>query len=51
MFRVDELTPTTYRETEVGRIDPDWRPGLTGTHTLAAAGALSVIDARHRVAR
>ncbi|MEP6620689.1 MAG: hypothetical protein ABJE47_15295 [bacterium] len=41
-----EITPTTFREVEVARIDPVWRPGLTGTHTINAAGGLTVIDAR-----
>ena len=46
VMRIDELTPSTFRETEVSRLTPTWRPGLNGTHTLAAAGGLTVIDAR-----
>jgi hypothetical protein len=46
VHRIDELTPTSFREVEVSRLTPTWRPGLNGTHTLAAAGGLTVIDAR-----
>jgi hypothetical protein len=45
--RIDQLDLTTFRETPVARIEPRWRPGLTGTHTLNAAGGLTAIDARH----
>jgi hypothetical protein len=45
VHRIDELTPTRYRETAVSRVAPTWRPGLRGTHTLNAAGGLTVIDA------
>ena len=31
--RVDVLSTDEYRETPVGRIAPDWLPGLVGTHT------------------
>jgi hypothetical protein len=41
-----DLTPTTFREIEVARIDPLWRSGLTGTHTINSAGGLTAIDAR-----
>jgi hypothetical protein len=46
-----ELTPTSFREEEVTRISPTWRPGLTGTHTINAAGGLTAIDARQRRSR
>lgn len=49
--RIDRLTPTEYRETEVMSILPDWAPGLIGTHTLNAAGRLSVTDGRLRRSR
>lgn len=49
IHRIDELTPTRFTETEVTRLTPTWRPGLTGTHTINAAGPLTVIDARHRI--
>jgi hypothetical protein len=44
--RIVELTTEQFREVEVSRLTPTWRPGLTGTHTIAAAGGLTVIDAR-----
>ena len=43
-----ELTPTSFREEEVSRISATWRPRLTGTHTINAAGGLTAIDARQR---
>jgi hypothetical protein len=46
-----ELTPTSFREEEVTRISATWRPGLTGTHTINAAGGLTAIDARQRRSR
>ena len=46
-----ELTPTSFREEEVSRIWPTWRPGLNGTHTINAAGGLTAIDARQRRSR
>ena len=49
--RIERLTPTEYREVEVMSILPDWAPGLIGTHTLNAAGRLSVTDGRRRRSR
>ena len=46
--RIDRLTTTEYRETEVMSILPDWAPNLIGTHTLNAAGGLTVTDGRMR---
>jgi hypothetical protein len=46
--RIDTLTPTEYREVEVASILPDWAPDLIATHTLNAAGRLTVTDARMR---
>jgi hypothetical protein len=51
MHELLELTPTSFREEEVARISPAWRPGLTGTHTINAAGGLTAIDARQRRSR
>lgn len=51
VHRIDALTPTTFRETPVGRVDPTWRPGLVGTHTLNAAGRVTVLDALRRAPR
>ena len=44
--RIVELTPTTFREVETSKLSPTWRPGLNGTHTIAAAGGVTFIDAR-----
>ena len=41
---VEVLTPTEYRERPVGRIEPDWYPGLIGTHTVNSNDAVEVID-------
>ena len=46
--RIERLTRSEYRETEVMSIFPDWAPGLIGTHTINAAGGLTVADARMR---
>ena len=35
--QVEVLSKTDYRERPVGRIDPDWMPGLVGTHTYTFA--------------
>jgi hypothetical protein len=51
IHRIDALTPSTFRETPVARVEPSWRPGLIGTHTLNAAGRLTVLDALRRVPR
>ncbi|MEO6528253.1 MAG: hypothetical protein ABIP93_16650 [Gemmatimonadaceae bacterium] len=44
--RIVELSESSFREVEASRLLPTWRPGLNGTHTLAAAGGVTVIDAR-----
>jgi hypothetical protein len=44
--RIERIDLDGYREEPVARIDPRWMPGLNGTHTLNAAGGLTVIDAR-----
>jgi hypothetical protein len=49
--RVDVLTPTAYRETPVGRIDPDWMPGLVGTHTYTFDSRFECLDGGRRVRR
>jgi hypothetical protein len=38
------LTPDKWEERVVGRILPDWAPGLGGTHTLNVDGDVTVID-------
>jgi len=45
--RIDELTPDRFRETVVSRIEPGWRPGLSGTHTLNVCPGLTMVDFRH----
>jgi hypothetical protein len=47
--RIDALTVKEYREQPVRRIDPTWRPGLVGTHTLNHGGRFTVLDGKHRV--
>ena len=42
--RVTKLTPEHFREKSVSRIDPTWRKGLLGTHTINTAGKLTVLD-------
>jgi hypothetical protein len=43
--RIERIDPTHYREIEVARVSPAWRPRLVGTHTINAAAGLTVIDA------
>jgi hypothetical protein len=45
--RIDELAPDRFRETAVSRIEPGWRKGLSGTHTLNVCGDLTMIEFRH----
>lgn len=44
IHRIDQLTPGTYRETEVARVTPVRPRGLLGVHTVNRAGRLSVMD-------
>jgi hypothetical protein len=44
--RVRRLDTEGYAEEAIGRIDPAWAPDVAGTHTVNAAGQLTVIDAR-----
>lgn len=41
---IDELSPSTYRERPVQRLDPAWDARFMGLHTINAEGGLSVID-------
>jgi len=46
------LTPDAWEEREVAKIQPDWMPGLSGTHTLNVVGDVVVMDGlRRRLAR
>lgn len=49
--RVDVLDTETYRETPVGRIDPDRSAGMRCLHTVGAAGRLHVLDYQVRRSR
>ena len=42
MNRITRLTPEDFKEEVVARIDPTWRKGMLGTHTINAAGELTV---------
>jgi hypothetical protein len=44
MNRITRLTPDDFEEEAVARIEPTWRKGMLGTHTLNTAGALTVLD-------
>jgi hypothetical protein len=42
--RITRLTPKDFEEEVVARIDPTWRKGMLGTHTINASGELTVLD-------
>jgi hypothetical protein len=44
MNRITRLTLEDFKEEVVARIDPTWRKGMLGTHTINAVGALTVLD-------
>ena len=44
--RIDVLTTEEYAESPIGRIEPNWAPGLVGTHTYNSTGAIEVLDGR-----
>ena len=46
--RIRHLDLDEYEEEEIAKLLPQWYPGLTGTHTLNAAGDLTVVDAKMR---
>lgn len=46
--KILHLSETDFREEPVGKILPEWTPGLLGTHTLNAAPGLTVIDGLRR---
>ena len=49
--RIVRLDLHDYREETVGKLLPQWTPGVTGTHTVNASGGLTVIDARRWIPR
>lgn len=51
LCEVTTLTDSDYSEHVVGTINPSWRPGLTGCHTISATDRVEVIDYRHTVWR
>jgi hypothetical protein len=46
-----KLDPEHYEERVIGRLDPDWAPGLRGCHTYARSGNLEVVDGKLLVPR
>jgi hypothetical protein len=46
--RIDLLTPTDYRETTIGRLEPGWRAGNLRTHTYNRGAGFEVVDAYRR---
>lgn len=44
IFRIDELTPDSYRETLVREVEPDFFPNLAGAHHMHSHGGLTVYD-------
>jgi hypothetical protein len=44
LHRVDALNEAEYRETPISRIEPSWRRGAFGTHTIGVSEHLEVID-------
>ena len=48
---IETLTPDHYRERPIGRLEPTWQPGLSGTHTYAVDEAFEVIDGLRRPLR
>jgi hypothetical protein len=44
IYRIEELTPETYREVKVQDVDPSFRRGIEGVHHLHQAGGLLAFD-------
>lgn len=44
IYRIEELTPETYREVKVQDVDPGFRRGIEGIHHLHQAGGLLAFD-------
>lgn len=49
--RITRLTLDEFREEEVAKLLPHWRPGLLGTHTFNHEGGLSVVDGYRQARR
>lgn len=44
-FHVRDLTPTSFSETLLHKVEPDWRDDVVGHHTFERCGDLCVFDA------
>ncbi len=44
LHEIEVLSPDDYRERPIARIEPDWYPGLMGTHTINSNENIEVID-------
>jgi len=49
--RVDAMSPSEYCETPVERIEPDWSPGVEGTHTYTFDSRYECLDGYRHVRR
>ena len=47
--RIDVLTETEYRESEIGEIGPEWMRGNLATHSLSADENIRVVDGCRRI--
>ncbi len=47
--RVMQLSPESYAEEPIERIEPSWFPGAIGTHTLSRGGGFEAIDVKRVV--
>jgi hypothetical protein len=50
--RIEVLSDSDYRETPIGRIEPNWARGLVGTHCYTSDGTFETVDGfRERLRR
>lgn len=49
LCEVEVLSETDYRERIVARLEPSWRPGLDGCHTLSFSDRMEFIDGKRTV--
>lgn len=49
--RVDVLSPEEYRESPLDRIEPNWMPGIDGTHTYTFDSRYTCLDGHRQVRR
>ena len=50
-FQITRLDESSYEEVDAGELLPNWKKGLTGTHTINCDAGLTVIDVQRRVSR